>query len=207
MIKYDYSMQFGQAYLGNICICWMCYFRIVEVDILFSFSNIRLVKPGKIHWWVNSHNTWKWLNEWDVYCLNMLSFNVSIPGLCSLKTPAYWHGNGILNILNWRSDDHFSFIMGIPIPTRWCLSWYPDNKVHGANMWPTWVLSAPAGSLVGPMNIAFRAEVLIDAATFLWLLINTSQTRSSMVPQGKCNIICIKKHKGLNRAHDIGDEC
>ena len=31
-----------------------------------------------------------------------------------------------------------------------------DNKVHGANMGPTWVLSAPDGPHVGPMNLAIR---------------------------------------------------
>ena len=34
----------------------------------------------------------------------------------------------------------------------------PDNKVHGANMGPTWVLSAPDGPHVGPMNLAIRGE-------------------------------------------------
>ena len=33
---------------------------------------------------------------------------------------------------------------------------YPDNKVHGAHMGPTWVLSAPGGPHVGPMNLAIR---------------------------------------------------
>ena len=33
---------------------------------------------------------------------------------------------------------------------------YPDIKVHGANMGPTWVLSAPDGPHVGPMNLANR---------------------------------------------------
>ena len=28
----------------------------------------------------------------------------------------------------------------------------PDNKVHEAHMGPTWVLSAPDGPHVGPMN-------------------------------------------------------
>ena len=32
----------------------------------------------------------------------------------------------------------------------------PDSKIHGANMGPTWVLSAPDGPLVGPMNLAIR---------------------------------------------------
>ena len=32
----------------------------------------------------------------------------------------------------------------------------PDNKVHGANMGLTWVLSAPDGPHVGPMNHAIK---------------------------------------------------
>ena len=30
----------------------------------------------------------------------------------------------------------------------------PDSKVHGANMGPTWLLSAPDGPHVRPMNVA-----------------------------------------------------
>ena len=30
----------------------------------------------------------------------------------------------------------------------------PNSKVHGANMGPTWVLSAPGGLHVGPINLA-----------------------------------------------------
>ena len=33
---------------------------------------------------------------------------------------------------------------------------FPDSKAHGANMGPTWVLSAPDGLQVGPMNLAIR---------------------------------------------------
>ena len=36
----------------------------------------------------------------------------------------------------------------------------PDNKVHGANMGPTWVLSAPDGPHVGPMNLAIRGVMM-----------------------------------------------
>ena len=32
----------------------------------------------------------------------------------------------------------------------------PDSKVHGADMGPSWVLSAPDGPHVGPMNLAIR---------------------------------------------------
>ena len=33
---------------------------------------------------------------------------------------------------------------------------FPNSKVHGANMGLTWVLSAPDGPHVGPMNLAIR---------------------------------------------------
>ena len=35
---------------------------------------------------------------------------------------------------------------------------YPDSKVHGANMGPTWVLSFPGGPHVGPINLAIRVH-------------------------------------------------
>ena len=36
------------------------------------------------------------------------------------------------------------------------LNMYPDSKVHGANIGPTWVLSAPDGPHVGHMDLAIR---------------------------------------------------
>ena len=63
---------------------------------------------------------------------------------------------------------------------KWChiyigFCWYvsvvlftaPDSKVHGANMGPTWVLSAPDGSHVGPMNLAIRDGCV---HLFLWYI-------------------------------------
>ena len=35
----------------------------------------------------------------------------------------------------------------------------PDSKVHGANMGPTRVLSAPDGPHVGPMDLAIRGRI------------------------------------------------
>ena len=34
----------------------------------------------------------------------------------------------------------------------------PDSKVHGAHMGPTWVLLAPGGPHVGPMNLTIRVN-------------------------------------------------
>ena len=37
---------------------------------------------------------------------------------------------------------------------------YPDSKIHGANMGPTWVLSTTGGSQVGLLNLAIWVAVL-----------------------------------------------
>ena len=36
----------------------------------------------------------------------------------------------------------------------------PDSNVHWANMGPIWVLSAPVGTQVGPMNLAIRGIIV-----------------------------------------------
>ena len=52
----------------------------------------------------------------------------------------------------------------------------PDSKVYGANIGPTWVLSAPDGPLVGPMNLAIRdltsIDVLAAAAQTKWSIVH-----------------------------------
>ena len=40
--------------------------------------------------------------------------------------------------------------------------YFPDNKVHVANMGPTWGLSAPDWPYVGPMNLVIRFVPLIS---------------------------------------------
>ena len=48
----------------------------------------------------------------------------------------------------------------------------PDSKVHGANMEPIWVLSAPDGPHVDPMNLAIRDVILgITEITGITLLV------------------------------------
>ena len=45
----------------------------------------------------------------------------------------------------------------------------PDNNVRGANMGPTWLLSAPDGSHIGPMNLAIRDTLWGQAITVCWI--------------------------------------
>ena len=42
---------------------------------------------------------------------------------------------------------------------------YPDSKVHGAIMEPTWVLAAPGGPHVGPIILAIRVAIVDEWST------------------------------------------
>ena len=52
---------------------------------------------------------------------------------------------------------------------------YPDSNAHGANMGPTWVLSAPDGPHVGPTNFAIRV-CYVSAYTSVQFLIQGTST-------------------------------
>ena len=49
----------------------------------------------------------------------------------------------------------------------------PDNKVHGANIGPTWVLSVPGGPHVGPMTIAIWETAEILEIVACWCIMTT----------------------------------
>ena len=54
---------------------------------------------------------------------------------------------------------------------------YPDSKDHGANMGSTWVLSAPGGPHVCPMNLAIRLPISpIGTATIIFSEVFTTHT-------------------------------
>ena len=49
----------------------------------------------------------------------------------------------------------------------------PDNKVRGANMGPTWVLSAPDGPHIAPMKLAIGVIAIYQA----WVIERISETQ------------------------------
>ena len=49
-----------------------------------------------------------------------------------------------------------------------CVGDDPDSKVYGANMRPTWVLSAPGWSHVGPINLAIRGVTFCSCMCYQW---------------------------------------
>ena len=63
----------------------------------------------------------------------------------------------------------------------------PDSKVHGANMGPTWVLSAPDGLHVGPMNLAIR-EILRHCITEILHTQRLHKVQGVHIVAAVCNI-------------------
>ena len=53
-----------------------------------------------------------------------------------------------------------------------CINMIPDNKIHGANVGPTWVLVAPSGPHVGHTNLAIWKDTIFKFNLYLQ---NTSQ--------------------------------
>ena len=73
-----------------------------------------------------------------------------------------------VEIRTWMNDYTPLFYLDVityPCSTPYAgLANIPDNKVHGANMGPTWVLSAPDGPHVGPINLPIR-DMLVKLRT------------------------------------------
>ena len=65
------------------------------------------------------------------------------------------------HIIRWFFLFLYIFISPVTILTmKLCTETITESKVHGANMGPTSVLSAPDGPHVGPMNLAIRVVIL-----------------------------------------------
>ena len=63
---------------------------------------------------------------------------------------------------------------------------FPDSKVHGANMGPIWVLSAPDGPHVGPMNFVIWVGLVQSCDNMDNLFQNTHNRQ----PIGYCEVRC-----------------
>ena len=69
-----------------------------------------------------------------------------------------------INLIHKMHQNLFDVWMNFDHKTRkilhWCHDMYLDNKVNGANMGSTWVLSAPGEPNVGPMILAIRVMTM-----------------------------------------------
>ena len=51
---------------------------------------------------------------------------------------------------------------------------YPDSKVHGAHIGPTWGRQVPGGPHVSHMNLAIRVDFFLDARYIQKLIMRKS---------------------------------
>ena len=72
---------------------------------------------------------------------------------------------------------------------------YPDSKVHGDNMGPTWALSAPGGPHVAPMNLAIRVYSLNDKWSCTPQDICITMSRENTYIIGAANVCTILKRE------------
>ena len=104
------------------------------------------------------------------------------------KIISYWVQYFSVDLYHfWITRNQSFFISGIFIHTP------PNRKVHGANMGPTWVLSAPDGSHVGPMNFAIRAALISLCTLYIYTFKNHgSGSGSWIIAKKKCpdNVSC-----------------
>ena len=82
---------------------------------------------------------------------------ISVAYISSDQITEIWSISVELVLYAWIGElAYYQYIFYIHMSFQTIIS--PVNKVHGANMGPTWVLSAPDGPHVGPMNIAIRGS-------------------------------------------------
>ena len=84
---------------------------------------------------------------------------------------------------------------------------FPDSKVHGANMGPTWVLSAPDGPHVGPQEPCYNALSLLLVLTEWIYYVGR---RNPRLQQGRisitCNIVIVKNDWPCKYISDLGQQ-
>ena len=74
----------------------------------------------------------------------------------------------------------------------------PDSKVHGANMGPTWVLSAPDGPHVGPMNLAIRD------VHYSWdALFHIGHLATGQLPEALCQDNVVSNVLSVGLVHEL----
>ena len=99
----------------------------------------------------------------------------------------------ILRYDTFVHDFYYSHLLAI-VKTYKLEEGFQDNKIHGTNMGPTWVLSAPDGPHDGPMNLAI--SVLSGAACECD---NWKQNMIEMLAVSRYNTIRLQW--GLRRVH------
>ena len=106
-----------------------------------SLGNITTI----IRWWQSLYSLFMWYVTVFIGHSVARLINIITTAYCLLK---YF----IFSWCDWRMFEVISLLV------RFIVSHIPDSKVHGANMGPTWVLSAPDGPHE-PCSLGWLPEV------------------------------------------------
>ena len=120
-----------------------------------------------------------WVPSIMVKIMNFETIHIGLIILC------YWYSSALVALFQhgprtaiWTS----SWVTLLTMETAKGCQYYPESKVHGANMGPICVLSAADGPHVGPMNLAIRVCQLMH-----WLL-------NSSLPQQTWYWLCRREY-------------
>ena len=94
----------------------------------------------------------------------------------------------LIPIMAWSNITWYHKISGY-------LQRYPDSKVHGANMGPTWGQQDPGGPHVGPMNLTIR--VCIQKKSILNLTLKHRETHGCVVSTVATDALVLK-HQAIS---------
>ena len=131
-----------------------CY---VQTCILYIWFQV--YHPGLVQWVPSVGHSWLWFyRAWSMVSPLLLIF-ITYHTLVNRFVVTY-----IFPLLFVQGWDVLLELFCSVVPsvshclhrTGYSIGTCPDSMVHGANMGPTWVLSAPDGPHVGPMNLAIR---------------------------------------------------
>ena len=118
-----------------------CYHTHYDVTVIISeLSIISLIWDGTGNW-----NPSLWKTRTPSSCCQYLDFR--------------WLGRAVAAMVLIKHVNSTNFHHNKLLILIACMTSFqdiPDSKVHGANMGPTWVLLAPDGPHVGPINLVIR---------------------------------------------------
>ena len=83
---------------------------------------------------------------------------------------------------------------------------YSDSKVHMAHMGPTWVLSAPGGPHVGPMDLAIRVTTVSIRVTTVSYPVSNRVTTVSIIVTLAIRVTTVSISYILQRNHGMAEE-
>ena len=136
--------------LANSPLRWSLMWSF-DVCIVVSLNNL-LIKQSSCR----SFETFSGSCTLLILCMNFSnSKNLKLNQNCKPITKDIVQTTKALHWNTWLDGYYANF-------TMFLLDYYLDSKVHGANMGPTWVLSAPDGPHVGPMSFAIRIRKILD---------------------------------------------